>query len=215
MDRSVKLFTAVIAAVATIIAAMIMNGEWVMSVLQRVVPSTTLPGVSGRSEFKVDFSKRFEGDLATEFGPNAVVWKGGPSGELGVTSLSETAADIAVDGLSLSGKVLVSARLLASLNGQHIRLMSGMETLADLDLVPRYQIKFGDEILHYSQAGWKWGNEINEVSIAIDGGFARLNINGTNASIQRVADSTITSVEVTGLVRKQDYLFSLSGASRP
>ncbi len=156
----------------------------------------------------VDFSNAVEGQIFPEYGPRNMIVK--TSAGLGVTSASSAPVDLVFSDFSLAERIEVAVSLRTGFwTDQQIRL-SNDDRLVIAVTLSNYDLKFGDHVKKRSTTGWKRGDERNQLRIVIDNNNAWLYINKRFFGVQAIESSKANRLEISGIKRDQDFVYSVS-----
>ncbi|MGF1616144.1 MAG: hypothetical protein ACFCVA_20140 [Gammaproteobacteria bacterium] len=156
----------------------------------------------------VDFTQASEGQIFPQYGARSMIvktWAG-----LGLTSASPTPVDLVFSDFSLADRieVLVSIRT-GFWTGQQINLLDDDRGVIAVTL-NRYDLKFGDHVKKRNVAGWKHGEEQNQLRIVIENNNARLFVNRRFFGVQEIELAKANRLEINGIKRDQDFVYSVS-----
>lgn len=156
----------------------------------------------------VDFTQASEGQVFPQYGARNMVvktWAG-----LGLTSASPAPVDLVFSDFLLADRleVLVSIRT-GFWTGQQINLLDDDRSVIAVTL-NRYDLKFGDHVKKRNVAGWKHGEERNQLRIVIENHNARLFVNRRFFGVQEIEFAKANRLEINGIKRDQDFVYSVS-----
>lgn len=168
--------------------------------------STSLGGVpSGQT---VVFSSYAEGQTLPRYGSSNMIVE--TSEGLGLTSASSTPANLVFsDFLIANGAEAIVDLRTGFWTSQEISLWDNDHKIISVTL-KNYDLKFGDHAKKRSTVGWRRGEEKNRLKITLEGGYARLYVNGKFFGVQAVQYATVDRLKITGITRDQDFIYAVS-----
>jgi hypothetical protein len=176
-----------------------------------VAAAETVPEPRGETVFRWVATAYSEGDQAPELGRfNMIV----PTEEgLALTSSAAAPMDALFSFPTVERDVTVHVQLtLPSWSDQRIALFAGETELVSV-VFSGTELVFGDQRDDYRAAGCSGIHDA--VSVTVSAGKARLRCNGRFVGVQEVRTLPISSVRVYGLMRKRDYLYSVTANAVP
>lgn len=156
----------------------------------------------------VDFTNAQEGQIFPQYGARNMIVK--TSAGLGLTSASSDPVDLVFSDFSLAEQIEVVVSLRTGFwMKQQIRLLNDSRPVITVTL-RNYDLKFGDHVKKRSTTGWKRGEERNQLRIVIENNNAWLYINKRFFGVQEIESSKANRLEITGIKRDQDFVYSVS-----
>ena len=156
----------------------------------------------------VDFTSAAEGQIFPRYGARNMIVK--TSAGLGLTSASIEPVNLVFSDFSLAERIEVIVSLRTGFwTDQQIRLLKDDHLVIAVTL-SNYDLKFGDHIKKRSTTGWKRGEERNQLRIAIENNNAWLYINKQFFGVQEIELTEANRLEINGIKRDQDFVYSVS-----
>jgi PAS domain-containing protein len=156
----------------------------------------------------VDFTKASEGQVFPQYGSRNMVVE--TSAGLGLTSASREPVNLVFSDFSVAERIEVMVSLRTGFwTDQKIRLLNDDRAVIAVTL-SNYDLSFGDHVKKRSITGWKRGEERNQLRIVIENSNAWLYVNDRFFGVQAIEFVKANRLEISGIKRDQDFVYSVS-----
>jgi hypothetical protein len=156
----------------------------------------------------VDFTNASEGQIFPQYGPRNMIVE--TSAGLALTSASSEPVNLVFSDFSLENRIEVTVGLRTGFwTGQQIRLLNDDRPVVAVTLT-NYDLKFGDHVKKRSSTGWNRGEERNQLRIVIENNNAWLYVNKRFFGVQEIESAQANRLEITGIKRDEDFVYSVS-----